>query len=400
MEGFLVLCVIGVVIYFIVRAKSQSTRTTSHRTAFHGIPFAIRLNYIHLESEDAKVPAIEVQARGLFPIREEKSLAAWISIFDGSDGENKPVVCQISHFQEIDTPAYFMACELGLVAPHYGIPEWVRIGMIFPEILWPPIGGQRELTAVVRLVDLSDPPILGLGFIHSNGSSIIWSQKATFAHYFDEKGYQEAAEHREEAQVLTLRIAMAVAMSDGSLDEQEGLLMKKWIKRSITPFSGEDEARMKNIFNQTLQRSYSDARHNSLDLLALAGRLKDIGETSSKYNALELGADIMAADGIVHADEIKALNSLAELLDLDLKRVKEILDTRFVKLDLTDNEGASAEDLIGISPNWPKDRVNKQLLVEFSKWNGLLNTLPEGKERDNAQHMLDLIASLREKYVR
>jgi hypothetical protein len=37
-------------------------------------------------------------------------------------------------------------------------------------------------------------------------------------------------------------------------------------------------------------------------------------------------------------------------------------------------------------------------LSQYGKWNGRLNSLSEGIERENAQKMLDLIAEARKKY--
>ena len=57
------------------------------------------------------------------------------------------------------------------------------------------------------------------------------------------------------------------------------------------------------------------------------------------------------------------------------------------------------ESLLGIDPTWSKKRIEEHLGKEFAKWNGRMNSLPEGEERDNAQKMLDLIAKTRKKYV-
>ncbi len=55
----------------------------------------------------------------------------------------------------------------------------------------------------------------------------------------------------------------------------------------------------------------------------------------------------------------------------------------------------SLEDLLGITDDMTEGQVNSHLRKEFQKWNSRLNTLPEGEERENAQRMLDLIASVR-----
>jgi hypothetical protein len=45
-----------------------------------------------------------------------------------------------------------------------------------------------------------------------------------------------------------------------------------------------------------------------------------------------------------------------------------------------------------------KDEALQFIKKEYRKWNGRLNTLSPGNERDNAQRMLDALARLREKY--
>ena len=57
------------------------------------------------------------------------------------------------------------------------------------------------------------------------------------------------------------------------------------------------------------------------------------------------------------------------------------------------------ESLLGIDPTWSNKKIQAHLGKEFAKWNGRLNTLPEGEERDNAQKMLDRIAETRKKYA-
>ncbi len=404
MEGWLILglFLIGPLLFhFASQRRKMRHSPVSRSISLRESSFRIRLRDVQIETDDRTIPAKEIQALGPFPLKTTEKIAAWISILDENDEKAKPVFCVIERFREADSPAYFSECEFGVVSPGYSIPEWAPIGIIFPEILRPPRSGQLELTVIVRLVDLSAlSPVVSFGFLKSNplGVGVLWHQKVKFTHQFKEKGYLEAAAHREEAQILTLKIAMAVAMSDNSLHEREGLLIKKWIKQSLTPFAGEKEARLKEVFNQTLQESYAEAKRGVLDLEALANRLNDIGETSDKYHALELGADIMAVDGSAHTGEIKILNDLAKLFGLNIKRVAEILDTRLIKLDPAKTNEASAEDLIGIKPGWSKERIKKHLISEFGKWNSRLNTLPEGKERDNAQRMLNLIAEVRKKY--
>ncbi len=54
--------------------------------------------------------------------------------------------------------------------------------------------------------------------------------------------------------------------------------------------------------------------------------------------------------------------------------------------------------MIGIKPDWSKDRIHAHLNEQFMKWNNRLNALPEGEARENAQAMLDRIAEYRKSH--
>ena len=50
-----------------------------------------------------------------------------------------------------------------------------------------------------------------------------------FESQFDLIGYEEAQDNQEEGNALSIKIAIAVAMADGSLDDNEGLKINEWI---------------------------------------------------------------------------------------------------------------------------------------------------------------------------
>ncbi len=352
-------------------------------------PFEIRMLDTTVELKGGhSVSAKVIQAKGPFPVTSSTAmLSAQFSVMDKltESGTMAPVFCVIEKFQEKDSLNYFDESDFGIVSSNQHLPNWARIGVVYPEIMRPPYSGERNLTVVVKIVD-------------AMAKTLVMQKDFHFTHQFKEKGYLEAAAHRAEAQILTLKIAMAVAMADGNLDAKEGGLMQKWIKRSLLHLSGEHEEHMKASFNQALRESNKQAKEGTLRLSALAKRLNEIGETGDKYQAMELSADIMAADDLAHADEIKVLNHLAEVLELDMKRVGQILDSRIIKVSSTGAEGEGAEAVLGIKPGWSKAKIKKHLIAEFSKWNNRLNTLPPGKQRDSAQRMLDTIAELRKKH--
>ena len=73
-------------------------------------------------------------------------------------------------------------------------------------------------------------------------------------------------------------------------------------------------------------------------------------------------------------------------------------DQRLIKLDPSSSSNSGLEEILDINPEWGNEQINKHILTQYGKWNGRLNSLSEGIERENAQKMLDLIAEARRKY--
>jgi uncharacterized tellurite resistance protein B-like protein len=190
---------------------------------------------------------------------------------------------------------------------------------------------------------------------------------------------------------------MAVAMADGSLDDSEGLVLKNWIISILSNHTGEKKQTLKKIYNDAMRESYDLAKSGKLVLDEICQNLNDIGDTAQKYQAVELAHKVMAADGVVDDREMKIIHSVAESLGIDSSDLEKIRDKQIVKLS-TNADDIDVLSLLGISPSLNTGEICDQLKKEFIKWNGRLNSLSEGKEKDNAQQMLDLIGKERDKY--
>lgn len=368
--------------------------------AFKGMmPLEIRLNDKHLGNDGSGPLAKEIEGKGLFPLSQPTRVGFITSVFDKTSGEFEPVLSAIEAFQEPNSTVYQHRIEAGKVTPDQGFVRWARLGVILPELLQPPYGGRRDMVAILRMVDLDNPPAITHGFHEPNHNGILWQQSLEFSYTFNEKGYKEAAEHRDEARAIALKIGMAVAMADGLLKHSEGETLKEWIVRAIEPFSDEKQKTLKTLYNDAMKEAYAAAKSADLSLSALTQRLNEIGEKTTKYETVELCFDVMAADGVADAEEMKTIRKVAEALELDLGEIERIRDQKIIGLDTTATNHAGIEDILGIEPGWDKDHIRKYLRTEFQKWNNRLNTLSEGEERNNAQRMLDIIAEARKKYV-
>lgn len=409
MEILLLIAVCVAFLFLFFRAGESSSPSTTTSAPVESVDanavftvFRVAQKNIRRGENNDGLPAKEIRAIGMFPVRQPTRLGICVSVLDRTSGKSEPVRCPIEEFQEPDTTAYHVRTDIGFFSPGQSFAEWTPVGVVIPEILHPPYSGKRRMKMVVRLIDLSNPPPIRLGFLDARKHpGVLKRYELAFTHHYVGRGYREAEaeEHRDETKSLSLKMAVAVAMSDGSLHKKEGMLIKNWTERALKPFSGERREFLKNLCNNALKKSYVDAKSGSLAIDALAQRLNKIGDTKSKYGALELCTDIMAADGVADPNELKALHKIAKILELDAKKVEEIRDRRIIKLNTSVSSPAGIEEILGIESDWDADRVKNHLRAEFRKWNGRLNTLAEGEGRDNAQRMLDLIAEARKKYV-
>jgi len=355
---------------------------------------SMRVRVVEGEREDDKPFFLNIECRGLFPIYSNTNAGFMISVLsEDGEGELVPVLSMIDSFQEGASSAFQDLTGVGEVGADQGWNNWVRVGVVPPEILQPSIGGRQILKIVVRLVDMDNLPEIYLGF----GEGQLWMNMLEYAHNFKEKGYSEEAQHRDEARALSVRIGMAVAMADGELDDAEGDALKNWIQRMIAPFSDEKRKELKKIYNDSLRESYELAESGELILSDICTKINEIGEEAQKYEALELAHEVMAADGVAHEEEMRVIHKVAEALNIDSDELARIRDQQIVELD-TKTSDLDVEGLLGINSSLSNEEIKVHLRKEFKKWNNRLNTLSEGDERDNAQKMLDLIAKARKKY--
>jgi tellurite resistance protein len=355
----------------------------------------IRLHSNRLESGEA---LLEVQSKGSIPKGISSIQAGFmISAMSKDDkGESLPALSLIEEFQEASTTAFQDKTVIGIVSSGQEFTEWTRIGVVPLGIILPAFSGINKLMITTRLVDMNNIPEIILGF----GEDGLWVDVQEYTHTFENKGYREAEENKDKARALSIEIGMAVAMADGELDDTESEALKIWIQKIIYPFGEEKQVELKKVYNDAMKTSCQMAESGDLVLSDICEKLHEIGEEAQKYEALELAHEIMAADGVVHKEEMRIIHQVAQALGIDVDELANIRDQQIVALDINaTSENLDLESLLGIEPSWAHEKILSHLREEFNKWNNRLNTLPEGVERDNAQQMLGLISDARKKYV-
>ena len=344
---------------------------------------------------------IGIEIKGLLPLTRAAKIGFVTSVLDMTDENNpEPVLSELEVFQEPATTAYMFTQPVGIMEPNQGFISFVRVGVVFPELLYPGHSGRRKLAFVLRMIDMDNPPPINLGFSDSNyHPGLLAVKRLDFNFNYTGKGYLEAAVHRDEARALAIHLGMAIAVADGSLDTSEGNIIKEWVMKTIAPYGEERREELKEKYNNAMREAYADAKNGGLSLSKITAKLNEIADEPQKYEAIELCFDVMAADGVADESEMEAIRRIAEKLNLDYKEIENLRDKKLVSLNVSADNQASMETILGIESDWTADRIKTHIRVEYAKWNDRLNNLPEGQERENAQQMLELLSEARKKYA-
>ena len=350
------------------------------------------------ETEETGIVVKKIMYRGKIPVPRPMTVGYSVSAFDATDGGDDLgiIIAMMDQQQEPESVCFGIFEEFGSIDVGDSYTDWVQLGAILPDFIQCPKSGNRKIKLVIRLFNADDPPSIHLGF--GDGGELILGETLEFDHEFTEKGYEETTQDREESQALSLKIGVAVAMADGTLDDSEGEVLKHWIVKEVSAFSDENAERLKKLFNEALKEGFAQAQSGTLALSPLVERLSEIGEKKTKYDAIALAFDVMAADGVADSEEMALIRNVARSLDLDMDEIEKMRETVTLDLSVNLTSDVGLEALVGIEDGWSDDQKKKHLRTEFQKWSNRLNSLSEGEERESAQNMLDNIASLRKKY--
>jgi len=130
-------------------------------------------------------------------------------------------------------------------------------------------------------------------------------------------------------------------------------------------------------------------------------KLNKIASKSIKYKLIELCLEVLSADGVATEEELNTLETITKQMGLNYDEVQKLKDKTLVKIvtqPSSTTTSATDESIVGLKKNLSNEDAIRFIKKEYRKWNGRLNSLKPGNERDNAQRLLDTLARLRTKY--
>lgn len=346
-----------------------------------------------------KMPCKRVHFKGSFPVTEPTQISFVLSALDVTDGKTRPCLFPIDAFQEKKTMAFQSIRHFKSIASQGDyLKEWIEVGIIFHTLLKPPFGGSRKIQATLRLIQTDKQDIVHLGTCKPGATGLIWEGRQIFEFNFTEKGYEEEKQHLREASILAITLAMAISSADGCFDEEEGEVVQGWIERHINSAPAGEKESLKQNMNAAVNKAYEDAMNSGIQTALALTRLNEIGDKSSKFEALELSFEVMSADGKMCPEELVLLKAYADFLNIPKQEFERLKDLHTLGINVDDDVQMDDERLLGLDASMDLQAKLSILRKEFRKWNSRMATLTDPDQRNVAQHRLDMIGRIRHKY--
>lgn len=341
----------------------------------------------------------DVEFRGRVPISRPATVAVITHAIDSAAG--MPLISLREEFQEPETYVFRFQCRLGDLQPNQGWTDWVRVGAFHPDWMIGPVGGRRRLEVVVRFIDVRNGRRVPLWReVEHHVDGILWvSRPMVLEHEFEDRGYEELEEDRLDLLEKSVQVAVCVAMRDGVLDSEREVIIKDWMRESVELEDEEDQPALKRRLNSAFKAAHEESSDGLLGLDDLLEGLGDVWYTAGKHRLVELVVDVLVADGTATGVELSMITQVTDALGLGADESARARDRALIRLDPAGLDDSSLDLVVGIKPDWGRDAIHAHLRTEFQKWNGRLTSLPEGREREIAQRMLELVAEARKRHA-
>ena len=390
---FIFLLLFGYGIYSMLSSGAdQSSLSRSARELIH---ISVKKDL----SKNENFTIYKVQGEGLLPNKYAMDLSAALYIYDNET--NLPFLSNFTQTYESSNSRVFRRdINLGYLESGLYFPNMVDLTNVIMEGIQHPYKGERRLDFTLFFYDSNRPINIKDGRIIAKKDNLIHYCSIHKTLSFEEPGYMDEIKNIDAAKPLMVEIAMQMAMSDGSLDKSEGDIIRKWIKKEIDTSLDSKKQDLKKKLNTALESSYKKLSNGeNIDLII--DNFSEIASKNIKYQLIEFCLDVLSADGVADEAELQNLQELTAKIGLSFDEVQKMKDKALIKIDtknIKGGESASDESLLSMKLDLSKDEALIFIKKEYRKWNGRLNTLNAGNERDNTQRILDALARLRKKY--
>ena len=395
-DFFAVIVILGILYWFwtILTEDSSGGGFSGSSFNFSGDRFQSQIK----ESTKKSDENIDIEIKGKIEGNEPKmnpfitSLSLKTYLFDGKS--NEPFYSLNNNYKDLTSESFMTEIGLGQIGydqyKHW--TSWATIASISKKDIIHPRKGDRSIVAKSFLVDTNKFPIIVAGKPYNN-IGIIKTIESSYKMSFDSPGYLDEIDNNEEILCSIVDLAVNVAKADKDFDKKEGEIIKKWMTEIYKDSLDEYKVETKRILNEQFKKSF--ASETSLDKSVKT--FNELAGITQKFNAIDLCVKVLTADGKEDNKETQMIEKIVADLGLNHKEYLIRKEKILLKSDISISGGCS-EASLGIDPKWTKFKKMKFVKSEFIKWNGRLNTLKEGAQRESAQNKLNCLAELKLQY--
>ncbi len=316
-----------------------------------------------------------------------------ITVLDITEGPSdvRPVRARIKQWQAPseagmgragDSSVFCYSADLGRLPNKITtLTDWTSVAKLRIDWLLFPRKGRRSLQFKVSILSAGDGLDLACtyySYVYDNPSF----------------GYIDIQENAEHSKTLAVALAFAVSAADGKMYECEIELIKKWAKDNIKLARSSDKARWE--LDKALNEVITFYREgNKLDTYNICQEIVSITPIAGRCDILELCFNVAKANGSVVADELRFLKELANQMEIDGNKFRELME-KVIPLEM--HEVKDIESILGVTSDMNIETARARLNKEYVKWNArVTNTNPEIQSQ--ADQMLKLIAEARSHYI-
>jgi tellurite resistance protein len=294
----------------------------------------------------------------------------------------KPVHSRVKQWQTPDSPVFCYHADLGrLPQQETLLQDWTSVAQLNLNWLIFPHKGNRNLQFVTSILS------------HQSREELACAT-CTFSYDNPQFGYIDLQENIQRAKTLAVALAFTVSAVDGKMYNCEVELIKNWARSSLdaSDVSDKDRQNLEKALNKTVAFFSED---NHLDTYNICKEIVDIVPLAQRYDFLDLCLRVAQANGVASAEEMALLKNLAEWLEVDTNRFRNMVEKT---LPVGMHEVKDEEVILGLSANMSKEKTRRQLNEEYNKWNARV-TSSDPEIQSQADQMLKLIAEARSQYV-
>ena len=304
-----------------------------------------------------------------------------------NSSEGELVQCYDEWWQEQSTVFFQYVAE----KRNLFFADWVEVDSFPVCVLIPPRNETRSSLLTVSIIESPPGPEFFRGSKVSSGRTL-HTTSCVLNIVYEASGYLDIEVDRLDSASAAISLAMAVALSDGEIDNLEKKIIKDWATKQAR--SCTDEINGKSSLTKAMQSSAKKAMNGTLCIDDGIDWLLRLGNQEFNNIALELCSEVLAADGAADSSEIEMYNDIKNRLNVDDNLAAAFLDKKIAAGTLVNSNVSSEWAVIGVYPSMSQSEIRSTLMNQYRRWNSRTNS-SNHEVKSKSIEMLDFIARAR-----